>query len=485
MGFGLSKSRIIAWRQCPKRLWLQVHRPDLLEISSADEQRFQIGFEIGEVARRLYPGGILIEEEDLSAAIEATNIALAEHPDQPVFEATFQRNGVLVRADVLLPEGSSYRMIEVKSSTSVKDYHLEDCAVQTWVMEVACPLAGVEVAHVDNQFVYPGEGDYRGLFNRVSVDEAVTSLMEQVPDWVLGARGTLAGSEPAIEPGCQCEVPFPCPFQDYCGANQTTTEYPLSVLPRLSLWRRDELEDLGIQDVRDIPPDFPLTASQARVLAVTRAGQAELSPDAAKALATLSYPRYYLDFETVSFAVPIWVGTRPYQAIPVQWSCHIESAPGGIKHLAFLAEGNADPRRYFVQALIMALGEDGPVFVYNQTFELRILRELAQAFPELAPALQAIADRIIDLLPLTRGHYYHPDMRGSWSIKAVLPTIAPDLSYNDLEIGEGGEAEGAWREILHPDTPGERKVALRQSLAEYCALDTWAMVRLAWFLERR
>lgn len=479
----LSKSRIIAWRQCPKRLWLQVHRPELIEVTAADEQRFKAGHEVGQIARHLFLDGILVEEADLAAALQTTQAILANHRGRPIFEATFRRDGVLAQVDVLIPEKKGHRMLEVKSSTEVKDYHLEDCAIQAWVAGGSCDLVGVEVVHVDNQFVYPGNGDYRGLLTQVPVLEAITVLTDEVPAWVDAARATLGSGEPDIFPGEHCSTPFNCPFTSYCRAGMVEAEYPLSALPRLSASKRQALKDMRIEDIRDIPDTFGLTRAQARVRAVTRAGRAELSSAAAGELAGFTYPRYYLDFETVAMVVPYWTGTRPYQAIPVQWSCHIETAPGATTHHAFLAKGATDPRPAFAQTLIDALGDHGPVFVYNSAFELRILRELIQDYPTLAPALHAVAERVVDLLPITREHYYHPDMRGSWSIKAVLPTIASDLSYDGLEIGDGDQAQVAWREIILPDTPAERRQTLHDALASYCALDTWAMVRLAWFLQ--
>jgi len=160
----------------------------------------------------------------------------------------------------------------------------------------------------------------------------------------------------------------------------------------------------------------------------------------------------------------------------------VESEPGRIEHRAFLAEDRGDPRPALASSMIEALGRDGPIFVFYQSFELGRIAELARDLPHFAPALYAIADRVVDLLPITRDSYYHPDMHGSWSIKSVLPTIAPDLDYQAMEVGDGGAAEEAWLEILHPETPEERCQSLRTALADYCALDTLAMVRLAAFL---
>lgn len=211
---GLSKSRILAHRQCPRRLWLQVHRPELWPQEAS--AWMAAGTQAGEVARDLFPGGVLIEPGDLRQALAETVTRLSE-PPRPLFEATVQADGVLVRADLLLPAASGWRMAEVKSSTSVKDYHHHDVAVQTWVVRQAgVPVARVEVAHIDSGFVYPGGGDYRGLFRHVDVTEVVRDLEPEVPGWIAEARATLQGEDPRTPPGEHCHDPFDCPFLEVC-----------------------------------------------------------------------------------------------------------------------------------------------------------------------------------------------------------------------------------------------------------------------------
>ncbi|MBY0577910.1 MAG: DUF2779 domain-containing protein [Burkholderiales bacterium] len=201
-------------------------------------------------------------------------------------------------------------------------------------------------------------------------------------------------------------------------------------------------------------------------------------------LDALLYPRYYLDFETINFAVPRWAQTSPYRTqVTFQWSCHVEEEPGKIRHEMFLDVSGEDPRRASAERMIGTLGAEGPVFVYNQVFEKGRITELAELFPDLADELHALNGRIVDLLPIARAHYCHPDMKGSWSIKAVLPTVAPDLDYTALTVGNGGDAQEAFREILHPETQDERRNLLTEGLREYCKLDTLAMVRLAWFFQ--
>lgn len=480
---GLSKSRLLLHRQCPKRLWLRVYRPELEEVDDGNQARFATGTYVGEVAQQLYPDGVLIDGEDLRQAVADTQAILASEK-HPIFEATLQADGLLIRADLLLPDRDGFRMVEVKSSTKVKDYHLTDAAIQSWVAQQAgLSLSSVEIAHIDNSFVYPGGGDYQGLLHYADISEQISGMKAEVPEWINAARETLSGSEPCIAPGAQCDTPFECPFSGYCSPRvEIVDAFPPEVLPyggTLAATLRAE----GYTDLRDVPEERMENWKHQRVWQVTKSGQAVLNPEAGKMIAALPYPRYYIDFETINPAVPVWAGTRPYMQVPFQWSCHIETAKGVMKHCAFLADGQSDPRRPFAERLINAVGVDGPVFVYNAPFERSRMQELADCYPDLAPALQAAIDRLVDLLPIAREHYYHPEMRGSWSIKAVLPTIAPDLAYDNLEVANGGMAQEAFTEIMNAETLPERHQQLHDALLLYCERDTLAMVRIAHYFE--
>jgi len=462
-----------------------------LEVSDQAQRAFQIGHEVGEIAQQLCPNGILIKDDDnLSVAISATISAMNMHPDRPLFEATFEHDGLLVRTDVLLPTKMGYRMTEVKASTSVKPYHVDDCAVQAWVLKQNhIKLNLVELAYIDTSFVYHGDGDYQGLLKSESLDSYIEELLDQVPQWVNGARLTLKGEEPCIEPGPQCDDPFECPFKAYCTSDMDMSEeheFPLDVLYRMSSKKKDELRALGYHDARLVPSQF-LNEKQAMIQQASKTGEASLDRRAAiQDMAGLPYPRYYLDFETITFTVPRWADTSPFSPqVPFQWSCHIEYAPGKLSHTMFLEVSGNDPRRACAESLVNVLAEEGPVLVYYASFEKGRIAELAQRFPDLESALLRINERVVDLLPIARQHYYHPAMKGSWSIKAVLPTIAPDLGYDQMEVGDGGEAQNAYCEIVHPDTPEGRRQELTQGLSEYCKLDTLAMVRLVWFFEGR
>ncbi|MCC6143222.1 MAG: DUF2779 domain-containing protein [Candidatus Hydrogenedentes bacterium] len=487
--YRLSKSRLLSFLQCPKRLHLALHRPDLAEEDEGAARRMAAGHGVGDIARSLHPGGVLIGHDDnLVAALAETAERVNASPRAPLFEATFEHEGVLARADLMLPQGRGWRMVEVKSSASVKDYHLRDCAIQTWVARHAgIRVHSVAVAHVDTAFVYPGGGNYGGLLKEVDVDDDIEALASEVPGWVSEAKAVLAGPEPAIPVGDQCEDPFPCPFHAHCSRDLPPgPEYPVELLPGVAGKRlAAALRASGIDDLRDAPEERFENDQFRRIWQATASGEAFLDPAATKELKRLGWPRHYLDFESVQFAVPIWADTRPYQQVVFQWSCHTESQNGKVMHREFLETGGGDPQRHFAESLLAALDDDGPVFVYNQSFEATRLKELADLFTDLAEKLKRIVGRMVDLLPITRRHYYHPEMKGSWSIKAVLPTVDGELSYDGLDtVAHGQEAQAAYLELMAPGIPDERKAELERGLLEYCRRDTLALLKLCRMLSQ-
>ncbi|MCL4744339.1 MAG: DUF2779 domain-containing protein [Burkholderiaceae bacterium] len=476
----LSKSRILNGLQCPKRLYLQVHRPDLAEVDAATEHRFQVGHEVGDVARTLQPGGKLMADDDLNAALAATERELAMPGDKVLFEAAVAHGGVLIRADILSRRAGDAELREVKSSTSVKDYHQPDVAVQVWTLRGAgVRLSRSFVTHIDNAFVYQGEGQYGGLLRDTDVSVAVGPDVGKVPGWVEQFSRVLDGAMPAVEMGAHCTDPFECPFQGHCSAGRPA--FPVEILPRGGK-TVVALREAGHRDLREVPEGMLKSANHLRVWRATISGQADIVRGAGAEVAALPYPRYYVDFETAQMAVPIWAGTRPYEQLPFQWSCHLEKSDGSLEQRGFLDLSGRPPMRTFAESLIGCLGTSGPVFSYS-SFERTILAQSVVRFPDLAESIGRIMNRIVDLRPLAERSYYHPQMMGSWSIKSVIPTIAPELDYAALgEVQEGGQAQVAYLEAIHPNTLPERRQSIERDLTAYCARDTLAMVRLARFL---
>jgi hypothetical protein len=481
--FGLSKSRITLFEQCSKRLWLSVHRPDL-----ADEEesaaRFAEGQTVGDLACALLPDGRMISDEHgLAAAAEATAALLDGGWDRPIFEATFVHDGVLVRVDLMLRGGDGWHVAEVKSSTSVKPYHLRDIATQLWVMrEVGVPVVAASIRHINRDFVLAEKGAYAGLFTDSPVDELVEPLIAARPALVLAARMILGGDEPVRQMGAHCDDPFACSFKRYCGRDRSAPPlWPATMLPDTSgkalarVWA-----ERGIDDLTAIPADAISSLRHARIHTATLTGVAYRDREAiAQETDGWAWPRMFLDFETIQFAIPRWLGTGPYQQVPFQFSAHILASDGSLSHHDYLSTDGTDPRRACAEALVALPGEAGAIIAWNAPFERTCLLDLARQFADLGPALTAMSDRLVDLLPVARRHYYHRDMRGSWSLKAVLPTLAPELGYEHLsDVRSGLEAQTAYLEAVDPATTPERRQQIRTALLAYCCRDTEALLVL-------
>lgn len=489
MGRVLSKSRLIAYRQCPKRVWLEVHRPQLREDSSQAQANFATGNRVGDIARHLYDPkgqGVLLDQFKIGfdAAFAQTRELLESA--QPIFEAGLQADGACAFADVMLPvkanEKLSWKVIEVKSSTSVKDYHREDAAIQVFIAQSqGVALESASVACIDNQWVYPGEDNYNGLLKETDVTAEAVALKGDVRSWIADAQAIVASPDaPEVAMGKHCNTPFECGFSAYCQSLVPTPEHAISQLPGRLRAPLQVLVDSGdVTELRDVPDEL-LNDKQLRVKTAALSGRAFFDKEAAaSALAPYGLPAYFMDFETTMSAIPIWKGTRPYQQIPFQFSVHCLSPSGKLEHRSFLDVSGEDPALRFAEALVAACDSSGPIYSYNASFETSRIRELAGRFPQLAEALSAVADRVVDLLPIARDHYYHPSQQGSWSIKKVLPALCPELNYDQLEgVQDGGMAMEAYAEAIAPETTGERKAEIERQLRAYCAMDTLALVRL-------
>jgi hypothetical protein len=483
-----SKSKLLALRQCSKRLWLEINRPDLREDSAATETSFQIGFQVGDIAQQIYdPEGrgalIDIQTEGFSRAFGRSTELLAS--TQPTFEAGFSAGGAMAFADVMLPEQKDgkqvWRMVEVKSATKVKDYHRDDLAVQAFVAQSAgVALESIVLAHIDSSWVYPGDDNYLGLLKENDLTAEAFARTEEVKGWIAQAQNIVAEiDEPDIKIGNHCDTPYECGFFAYCSRNEPKPEYPIDWLPRFSSDKKRELAAQGLYDMTEMPDNL-LNDKQQRVKNYTVSNTVFFDVKGAMAdLAEHPLPANFLDFETIQFAVPIWKGTRPYQQITFQFSLHTLTESGELEHSDFLDLSGNNPSEAFAHTLIAACGEQGPVFVYNAGFEMARIRELAERYPSISESLLAINERVVDLLPIARERYYHPSQQGSWSIKKVLPAVVPELRYDALDgVQDGGMAMEAFLEAIHPNTTAERKTQIEQQLLAYCKLDTYAMVRL-------
>lgn len=476
----LSKSAYMTGLQCPKALWLNYHRKDLRQ-EDGDNAQMAMGNEVGALARNLYPNGVLVnyapESREAMAAKTKTIIAQGKHI---LYEASaLSPDGAYAKADILHKTANGWHLIEVKSSTSVKDYHLTDLAFQRHAFESAgIPIERCFLVVINNQYERQGEIDIAALFvthdvtEQVGKQEPVGASLQSLQSVVMQDK------EPTIEIGAQCTSPFECGYKSHCweGVPEYSTFNALTKDKAASLYQQT-----GSYRVEDIPAsDMP--KGQTKIIDINAYRSKEVyldKPALAAFLRSLKYPLYFLDYETISHPIPLFDQIHPYQNVPFQFSLHIQDTPDGmLKHTQFLYGYQRDPREEFCEALIAKLGTEGSVIVYNQSFEEGCNRELAEAFPQYAKAIYAINARMVDLLkPFQKRWAYHPAQCGSASIKKVLPAFT-DLGYDELEIGNGMEASNRYLHFMQHGLPEAEKDKLLTDLTAYCELDTYAMVKL-------
>jgi len=473
----LSKSRFLAGLQCPKRLYLETYAPALA--CGPDEgvrARLAMGIQVGELARGLFPGGAVVDAEHLEVqdALRKSSGLLADPGVPAIFEGMFEYDSTAVRVDILQRVArDAWRLIEVKSSARIRDDHLDDVAIQAYVLNGAgVRLDGSALMHLNTEYLYPGGRlDLDQLFRPQDVTAAVDARLTDIPGRLAEMRELLTLSQPpAVEPDHHCHEPHACPFWAHC-----TEKEPARWIYYLPGGKRtfQELTRLGIRTMDEIPPGFRLSTVQRRV----KDNVERIGPGLGRALAALQYPVHHVDFETCMPPVPKYPQTRPYQVIPFQWSNHIVAADGTMRHEEYLCPDPRDPREEFALSLLQSIGRQGSICVYSG-YEARILRELAEFLPGLRSQLYDAVGRLWDLLPIIRSHYYHPGFAGSYSIKAVLPAVVPSLGYDDLEIQDGGMASLQYYRMVFEVEDDAEKARLRSALLAYCERDGLAMVEL-------
>lgn len=479
----LSKSRFQKGLQCEKALWLQVNRPDLKPpVPETQQWMFDQGSEAGRLAQQLFPGGVEVTEDHFHSAeaLIATRRLIAEGATI-LYEPAFEFDGAFARVDVLVSAGhEGWDLYEVKSTGSLKEQHISDAAVQAYAVEGSgLTVRSINIVHLNTAYVYAGgEYDIAQLFTVVDVTQQARAFMPQIPEALRFLQGVLGGPEPEVLIGSRCSTPYECDYAQYC-RTFLPDRHPITELPRLQERQLHDLLSRGITCILDIPDDcFVLTASQRGVVHAVKSGEPLVDvANLARDLAGLRWPVAHLDFETVSPALPLWAGARPYQAIPFQYSIHVQHEDGTLEHSEYLHAGVDDPRRPLVEHLVSDLPGEGSI-VHYANYENRILRELELGFPDLARKIAAIRARLFDLEGIVSKRTKHPEARGRSSIKHALPAWCPDLSYDGLAIADGQTASVRYLRILKGLADAEEARTTLEDLETYCALDTLATVRL-------
>jgi len=482
--YRLSKSTFIRGTQCEKSLYLYKHHYNLKDpIPTSLQAVFDQGTNIGLLAQSLFPNGVDASPENHFKMVESVGKTrdFISQGQTIIYEATFLYNDILAALDILVKDDDGWKAYEVKSSTKVSETYVKDAAIQYYtITNSGIDLKDISIVYIKNKYVKYGEVDINELFTIESVYDQVLDFLPRIPNEVKRLKNVIESTEvPKVDIGSHCTDPYDCDFKGTCWKH--IPEYSVFDISRLNKDKKFELYNQGIIRLDQIDlSTIDLNPNQVLQVQSEINGTSHIDIEEIRNFTKgLNYPLYFLDFETIGPAVPIYDGSRPYQQLVFQYSLHIQETPTSeLKHREYLADPTDDPRIEFIEQLIKDCGNSGDILVYNIGFERGKLNDLIDVFPEYSNELKGIINRLKDLMiPFQQKWYYTPKMRGSYSIKSVLPALVPELSYNDLEIKEGGTASNTFLSMVNGTFKGDVEETRRQ-LLEYCKLDTFAMVRI-------
>jgi predicted RecB family nuclease len=469
----ITKDLFLTALQCPSRSWHEIHLSTPKPMSIYDKFIIEEGLDIHKKAQHLFPYGLLVTGNNISAV--KMTVELLNKPDvSTLYEATFMIHSGITRADVLKKTPSGLHLIEIKSGLDPKEDYLDDLAYTTMV----CKQAGLSITTCSLLLL---NRDYRygmpvsALFKEVDCTEEVmrrSDLFWSQYDAIV--KKVFSKNKLPLDYKYECKN---CDYTDTCLKNNP--EYHIFDLPRLSHTKFCRLRELGIDNIEDIPADFGLSPNQEKVRAAVLVGNPYIDKEGLrKELEQLVYPLHFLDFETVTTAIPLYEGIGPYTQIPTQYSLHVCSEAGDIvHHYEYLSDSHKDGRRKLAETLIEHCGSEGSIFCYS-SFEKTVINGLISLFPDLIEELQGLVDRLVDLCAILQRNYYHPDFHGSYSIKTVLPVMVPALNYENMEISNGSDAVAQFAYLARGKYSKKETKVVRSSLLEYCKLDTLAMVKV-------
>ncbi|MBP7134203.1 DUF2779 domain-containing protein [Patescibacteria group bacterium] len=485
MSFSLSKTDYILYRECPKNTWFKIHKPDLYYasgLSDFEKAIIETGNEVELVARKLFPEGKLIEGRGIEAQ-RLTQDCLSKH--EPIlFQPAFSQEGFFAAVDILKfdPVSNHHAIFEIKATSDIDEkVHLFDLAFQVVLLRrMGLEINEIGHIHLDPEYKRFGALNIQNLFKVEDVTAEVEELIEEVSVQMIEALEYL--SQEAEPRGSCC-----CIYKgrsNHCStfkhSNPQVPEYSIHDLARIGNSKKKliELVDMSIFHLQEIPEDTQLSDIQKNQLDTHLSGKVIRNIDEIREeLDQLVFPLYFLDYETFPAAIPRFNGFSPYQQIPFQYSLHVLETPGGeLEHRQFLFTESGDPSRDLAESLQQNIGATGSVIVWNKGFECGINEALGNRVLLSKSFLQSVNDRVFDLMDIfKKQHFVHKDFRGSTSIKRVLPVLAPELSYKDLEIHEGGTASQSWNKLTTTEMSPEEKTKIAEDLGKYCERDTYAM----------
>jgi len=484
----LSKSRYLNGLQCPKMLWLLDHNKDLFDQSVMNERVLEEGNKVGDLARQYFNADVTIPYNPDSSVMIAETQKYLQEKKPVIAEATFQFEKNMCRVDILQVFDGYVEMVEVKGSTDLKELHLDDLSYQYYVLSSAgLQVKKASLMHINNRYIRSGELNLDELFVIKDCTEIVQKMQKSTEENIAQIKAS-QDYEPLQDIGPHCSDPYDCGFSGHCWKH--IPEHSVFDISRLRNVKKFYYYRQGIISFDQVlESGIDLKEKQLRQV---QCEVENLPPsidhhEINSFLENLTYPLYFLDFETYMTAIPQFDGTSPYMQIPFQYSLHILSEKGGtLEHREFLAKEGTDPRRPLAEQLCRDIPRGVCVIAYNMGFEKRVINKLAEYFPDLSGQLLNINDCMKDIMrPFQTHAYYRREFAGSYSIKAVLPALYPDdkdLDYRNLNLIQGSvDAMDAFPN-LH-EKPPEVIAQIREALLAYCRLDTLGMVKILWFLE--
>lgn len=477
----LSKSRFIKGMQCHKALWLQTHRPELKDEIGEDRQAiFDAGHTVGSLAQQMFPDGVEVPFDgvSLSEQIEMTRNLVASGTST-IFEAAFSYDNVFIKADILNRTSNAWHLGEVKASTDAKEYYINDIAVQYHVITgCGVPVETASLVLINTSYVRVGDIEPEKLFTWVDVTEEVLLRQEQIKAEIVRQRSMLKSDMPQIGIGPYCSNPYDCDYMGHCWAHVSSP----SIFDFADLGKPDGFKyyKQGIINMKDVPRDSLGWRQQLQYDGTLHKKNVVDTDAIREFIDSLWYPLAFMDFETTCMTpVPLFDGTRPFQSVPFQYSLHWANSPKDkLNHCEFLGHVKGDPQKQFLTTLLDSIPENACVLTWNKGFEGKVLRALADRFPKYRKRIKTVLDNMVDLMaPFRSKHIYHWQFEGSYSIKSVLPALVPELTYESLNISDGGTAAESWLR-MRASTNTDEQEQIKRDLLEYCHLDTLAMVRI-------
>jgi len=479
----LSKSQYIRGLQCHKSLWLYKNKPELRDTpDNQTESSFNTGYDVGELAKKLFPGGMEIEFESkiFNGMIKKTK-ELISNGTEVIYEATFSEDGIFTMADILVRNGNAWDIYEAKASTHTKEYHKNDTAIQWYALSKAINLNRAYVVHINNQYIRNGELNVKELFIIDDITDIVLEKQDEIPLQLAEMGEMLNGEIPNIDIGKHCSDPYGCDFSSHCWKHipKKNSVFDISY----AMGKQWKLYYQGILSIDDVPDDCHLGKNATLQIQHHRSQEIKIDkPKIKEFLDTIEYPINFFDFETFQNAIPRFDNQRPYAQMPFQYSLHILHEDGTLEHKEFLGDENSDPRRPLSEQMLKEITSTGSIIAFNQSFEITQIKNLALVCQDISAELLALNERFIDLAhPFQYKHYYHPKFNGKYSIKIVLPILFPDddeLDYKKLgSIQNGGDAMDTFANLYLLKDKSQLD-EIKKDLLAYCRLDTLAMVRI-------